>query len=308
MVAVLLCKSPYMRGLLACGCGQCTPCRLNRRRLWTSRLMLEAMAHTNNAFVTLTYDQERFPPGGSVNPDHVQDWLKRLRFEIAPTRIRYYLVGEYGDSTFRPHYHVALFGLPTCVRGRTEHRLSSCCGPCDLVRNTWGFGGVDLGELTMQSSAYIAGYVTKKMTKADDPRLEGRAPEFARMSLRPGIGALSIPEIAKTVQDSMYEDTLKAEGDVPVSLNRGRRSMPLGRYLRRKLREEIGRSADTPECVVGRVVSEMSKLYEEAREEAKMGGTPEAFLDKKGIYHYLNAQKIRNLEARSKIFESQRSL
>lgn len=270
--------------------------------------MLESMAHASSAFVTLTYDQEHVPRDGSVKPGDVQLFMKRIRERLSPSRIRFYLVGEYGENTLRPHYHAALFGVTPCVRGRTEHRLPSCCGPCDLVRDSWGLGGIDVGQLTPQSAAYIAGYVTKKKTKADDPRLFGRAPEFARMSLRPGVGALALDKLAEQVQSAAYADQLSSDQDVPLSLMRGRKSMPLGRYLRRKLREEIGRSADTPESVMGRIVAEMSVVLGEVKKEAEMDGTPGAFLDKKSLTQRLNKQKILNLEARSKILEAKRSL
>lgn len=274
--------------------------------------MLESMCHKSSAFVTLTYSQEHFPADGSLDPAHLQAFMKRIRRQVEYHRLapglRFYGVGEYGDRSFRPHYHLALFGYPSCVRGRTEHRLPSCCGPCDLVRESWSLGGVDLGQLTIQSASYVVGYVTKKMTKTDDPRLNGRHPEFARMSLRPGIGALSVSKIAELVQSAGYADKLEKDGDVPLSLMQGRKSMPLGRYLRRKLREEIGRSADTPESVMGRVVEEMSALLGEVKKEAEMDGTPGAFMDKKSLVQRANIQKIRNVEARAKIYSQERPL
>jgi len=43
----------------------------------------------------------------------VQLFIKRLRKEQdsrGSSKIKYYLVGEYGDLTKRPHYHAAIFG------------------------------------------------------------------------------------------------------------------------------------------------------------------------------------------------------
>lgn len=90
------------------------PCRLNRRRLWTHRLLLEQLKHGDSCFLTLTYDEKHLPEGGSLVPKHAQDFLKRLRSKTN-LKLRYYLVGEYGEDTERPHYHVALFGYPNCA-------------------------------------------------------------------------------------------------------------------------------------------------------------------------------------------------
>jgi len=170
-----MCKKPYVKGITPYPCGQCLPCRLNRRRLWTHRLLLEQRCHEFSSFATLSYSDDTIPVDGSLNPKHSQDWLKRLRFALGSARpLRYYLIGEYGDETFRPHYHAALFGL-SHLEG-------------DLLRETWGFGHTLLGTLTKESAQYICGYVTKKMTSHEDPRLGGRHPEFARMSRRPAIG------------------------------------------------------------------------------------------------------------------------
>ena len=93
------------------GCGQCLPCRINKRREWTFRLELEASLHEHNSFVTLTYADQFLPEDGSVNPRHTQLWLKRLRKVLDPRKVRFFLCGEYGDQTFRPHYHACLFGV-----------------------------------------------------------------------------------------------------------------------------------------------------------------------------------------------------
>jgi len=151
--------------------------------------MLERGKHGDASFVTLTYSEDKVPADGSLDPDVARDWLKRLRERMRPRLLRFYLVGEYGDLTFRPHYHAALFGMPNCLRGRTDHRLERCCASCEVIKASWGLGGIDCRELSMETAQYLVGYVGKKMTRPTDSRLAGRAPEFARMSLKPGIGA-----------------------------------------------------------------------------------------------------------------------
>jgi len=200
--------------------------------------MLETLQHTENSFVTLTYADNFIPNGNTLKPLDITRWLKRIR-KHHPTPLRYYAVGEYGDVTQRPHYHVALFGYPPCEYGQTRRNLSRnriCCSSCAAIEKTWGMGRTDLGRLETHSAQYVAGYVTKKMTKADDPRLEGRHPEFARMSLKPGIGGDAVHEIV-SIHLQYQPDAL----EVPTALRHGTQMLPLGRYLTRRIRKYAGR-------------------------------------------------------------------
>lgn len=203
--------------------------------------------HAHSCFVTLTYSEDKLPPGGSLRPKDVQDWLKRIRRAAAPAALRFFLVGEYGDLTHRPHYHVALFGFPPCEHGRSRYKFyKNCCRSCDLIRDTWKHGHIDVGMLERESAQYVAGYVTKKMTHSEErctsscthPPLNGRHPEFARMSLRPGIGATAMEPVSQSLCSALPGNV--TSGMVPQHLAHGSVTMPLGKYLRAKLREKLG--------------------------------------------------------------------
>ena len=211
------CKKPFQTH----ACGQCMPCRIKRRRIWTHRMMLEAAVHPAASFVTLTYDEEHNP--GTLIPRDMQLFLKRLRKNVGPCR--FFGVGEYGDISWRPHYHLAIFGH----------------GPeaSDAIDSCWSDGFTYTGDLTLHSAQYIAGYVTKKLTNVYDERLAGRYPEFARMSLRPGIGAPGLSQVAAALQNKHGWDEIGRLDDVPSMLRHGGRTMPLGRYMRVRLRAEM---------------------------------------------------------------------
>lgn len=200
-------------------------------------MMLEALVHDKACFITLTYRDDELPDAGSLCPLHVTNFLKRYRKglnEAGYGPIRYFMVGEYGDESERPHYHAAIFGADG-----SEAYYDSDGRIVNILDKTWGHGFTQYGTLTFESAAYIAGYVTKKMTSKNDERLAGRYPEFARMSLKPGIGALSTHQIFEVVSSPAYERELQQRG-IPSALQHGRRTMPLGRYIVGKLRDALG--------------------------------------------------------------------
>ncbi len=144
-------------------CGQCLGCRLDHSRMWAIRMVHEAATHENNSFITLTYDPEHLPKDGSLNKKHFQNFMKKLRHRIEPIRVRYYQCGEYGEKLTRPHYHAALFGYDfqdkELLTQQQDHNLYTS----QMLSDTWGMGFVTLGELTFESAAYCARYVTKKI-------------------------------------------------------------------------------------------------------------------------------------------------
>lgn len=305
-----LCKNPYMAGTVPCPCGKCMPCLINRKRLWTHRIMLESFAHDYCSFITLTYDDDHllyynsvtgsFSDLPTLDPAHLKNFLKRIRRSVAPRKLRYYAVGEYGDKSWRPHYHIALFGYEPCWRGETRKdyhsKGRSCCLPCDLLKEKWPYGGVDNARVEAASAGYIAGYVTKKLTKADDQRLQGRYPEFSRMSRKPGLGAIDIDKVADALFSRFGKDALTEHGDVPLSLHYQGRSMPLGRYLREKLREEIGANDVPKEMAKAEYIQELLTMWKDHLND------PSIPKEKKlSLKHYIqqrDKQKILNIETK----------
>lgn len=157
----MLCRNPFIdRGGRPYPCGKCVPCVYRDKRVWTHRILLESFLHASSVFVTLTYNDQHLPADGCLVPGHLQLWLKRIRKSLAPERVRFFACGEYGGTTWRPHYHLAMFGMRGCANGSTNYNLRGeveCCLACSRVSETWGYGRVQLAPLTGQSAGYIAG-------------------------------------------------------------------------------------------------------------------------------------------------------
>lgn len=274
-----------MIGSMPCPCQGCFPCRINRRRVWAHRLDLERQKHGDSSFVTLTYSEENLPKAyihrgksysdGSLKHADVQTWLKRLRKALAPQKIRYFLAGEYGPETFRPHYHLALFGVHPTVAGGLDGRTG-------IVKSTWDLGHSLVGELNADSAMYVAGYVTKKMTQGKDKRSYGKFPEYSRMSLRPGIGADAVEDIARVLESPAGLGSIEKSGDVPTALHYGKSPLPLGRYLRKRLRLELGRDEKCPEVVLQAYQQQMRELCKTALKKPKIKASYEK--NRKGVF------------------------
>lgn len=227
------------------------PCRINRQKLWAGRIVLESLAHEASCFATLTYSEETCPE--ELVPDDLSKFLRALRRLLAPRKVRFYGVGEYGAKNERPHFHVALFGVSVLER--------------PVVEKAWPHGFVHLGFLNPKSALYVAKYVTKRWIGNDgkDPRFGDRVCEFSRMSLRPGIGAEGLEATVAALLERGGSGGLLAAGDVPGSLRVEGRRYPLGRYLRRRIREGVGWEKRAPREVeravrARRAVEDVSKV------------------------------------------------
>lgn len=141
------------------------------------------------------------------------------------------------------------------------------------------------------------------MTSKDDPRLAGRHPEFARMSLRPGIGADALHDVASALLEFNLEDRM---ADVPSALRHGGRLLPLGRYLRMKLRHLVGKDEKAPESTL----LELQELLRPMREASGFGSEsgPIAAARFKNLVIEASDQKVRQMEARNRIFKKRGSI
>lgn len=148
----------------------------------------------------------------------------------------------------------------------------------------------------MKSCQYVGGYITKNMRRTDDPRLRGRWPEFARMSLKPGIGYSAMFDLADVLMRYNIKDEF---GDVPRGIRHGSYVKPLGRYLRRSLRSMVGEDVKAPVDVVE---AELLDLWKSACDAAPMGGEARRLVFKNLIVD-AGAQRVLQMETRARLFK-----
>ena len=182
------------------------PCRIAYSRDWAVRAVHEAQMHEQNCFVTLTYAPKHRPGDGSLEKFAGTRFMKSLRYHTK-AKLSYMFVGEYGAGGpgHHPHYHALVFGWDDDEKEKWQTRGGSTIYVSDVLKKAWPEGFSSLGEVTFQSAAYVARYVTKKQTgKKASAYYGGLTPEFMRMSLKPAIGKRWLEAFYKDVYPHDY--------------------------------------------------------------------------------------------------------
>lgn len=198
---------------------------------------MEQRTSESTWFLTLTYNDENLPHDHDtytpvLNRRDVRLYLARLRaVRGGGLKFRYYLCGEYGDRTLRPHYHAILFFSP------------SNPAPADLettLDRHWGKGHTLLAEANAKTMAYVASYTLKKYGK-EERGLSGRVPEFVTMSTNPALGTEYINTLAeKYLSTPSLQQHLEETEDVTNVFRTEGAIYPIDRYMRDKLRRAVG--------------------------------------------------------------------
>lgn len=171
--------------VVALPCRKCIGCILDKANDWATRASMEAKQWKNNCFITLTYNNENIPKNRSLRKRDYQLFLKKLRkheegFETWIRKgkkekpIRYFIAGEYGPQTKRPHYHIAIFNWkPNDLIFHSWNSNHEPLFTSKTLEKYWGKGYTIVGNLTYESACYIARYTMKKLGKQiDDNRLK----------------------------------------------------------------------------------------------------------------------------------------
>ena len=181
--------------ILQLPCGHCESCIEKRTRSWAARCVLEAAQYSENCFLTLTYNEQCLPKGGLCKKDF-QKFIKRLR-EKTGKKIRYFGCGEYGEHTYRPHYHLIVFNwFPDDAKFLKPSKYGGWLWTSKMLSEIWPFGISSVGEVTFASCGYVARYCMKKLAKPEDRS------EFCLMSKKPGVGEAFVREHLSEIYDT----------------------------------------------------------------------------------------------------------
>ena len=320
---------PSAGGLV--NCGECLSCRLSNRSKWTFRIVLEALLHKQVLWCTLTYAEENeprsyvhpstgqiyeAPPGvrGTLSPDDLDLFLKRLRKKLPPKFLRYFAVGEYGSKSSQPHYHLFLFSFPPEM--------------FHLVREAWcdpktklpiGMVRLDCADIHADGglrhvAQYTARYTVKKMSNELDKILHGRYKEFQSHSL--GIGSGSVDRLIDALGGISALKYVQTYKDIPRVVKYNGHTYVIDRYLRHKILERLPYGEKIIEARQAFYKEEMSALLDRAKNNPKLMEEVAFDIGKNYTDQDLmiaqhqadNAQKVKNTETKHRLYQKKENL
>jgi len=148
-------------------CGKCIECRLEYARQWAIRCIHEAQMHPENSFITLTYSDENLL-SPKLQYEDFQNFMKKLRHQTS-NEIGYFVTGEYGEKTKRPHWHAILFNYrPSDLTYKYSNHRGDKVYSSQSLQETWLHGIIEVGSVTFESAGYCARYAAKKLVHGND--------------------------------------------------------------------------------------------------------------------------------------------
>ncbi len=213
-------------------CGQCMNCRVNKGRIWSARILMEWLTHGHAVFVTLTYNEEHVPltvqpdgtPSQTLRKKQFLDWLKNVQKSEVGS-LRYYLVGEYGEVSERPHYHMAIFP-------KSGAQVA-------LFLSKWTKGFTSCYEMSPERARYLAQYAAKKLSGPKASWYGNREPEFRTSSRNPPLSAEMCDHLANTYKIGKGAKIVQERGDIERSIRICGSIYPLGRWCLDRIRKKL---------------------------------------------------------------------
>ena len=275
-------------------CGHCIGCRLAYSRMWADRCLAEATLHQSSYFLTITYNNENFPYAvdpetgeilkhGTLNKRDWQLFMKRLRKNYThDNNLRFFMAGEYGSETARPHYHAILFGLildDLVLYKKTSQGFNLYTS--EWLNSIWQYKGyIIVAEVTWETCAYTARYIMKKQNGGaskiyDDLHI---LPEFTLMSRKPGI--------ARCFYEKNKLDYLR-HGEVNISTPKGGRKVRSVKYFNKILEVEYPEDYN--------LIKKNNKHNMEVIQKIKLTKTDKSYLEMLETEHDVVKAKIKNL-------------
>lgn len=214
-------------------CGKCIACRAKHSKQMAARAWFEAQQYKvfekeydffgssipsyklNCSFLTLTLSDEYMAYRSRVlgyEPfklchSEFQLFMKRLRKAVS-VPIRYYMCGEYGSKTHRPHYHAIIYGYDFPDKHCSVVTPKGNYYNSELLSKLWwtfengkpfmSMGHTTIGDVTEATCSYVAQYILKKLQHSID---DG---SYIRCSTNPGIGFLWLQDNERFYLEQSY--------------------------------------------------------------------------------------------------------
>lgn len=211
--SILYCSSPkfirnrYTHEYLQVPCGRCAGCITHKNNIATLVYDKHFRYIPFVFFVTLTYAPEFLPVDGFghgiVSKRDVQLFLKRLRKLFNNEKLFYFIVSEYGPTTFRPHYH-CLFGFESSELAENFPAYVFKAWHAVHEGQTKPIGRIDVQSVIGGATAYVTQYLNCNSFLPDYLR---EFPTFSLKSHLPqtGLSGISYAQLYQFVFSTNHE-------------------------------------------------------------------------------------------------------
>lgn len=196
--------NPLTHREMAVPCRKCSVCRVGKisflERLCDFETIDNYKSGRFSSFLTLTLRDDQISHCGLCRSQYVK-FLDNFRISYKRQFGRSYkYVGcaEYGDDTFRPHYHFVLFGVSP----------SECES---ILRKIWSHSIFDVGYLMPGGTRYVLDYIMTNSNKLTDGNNQwflerGMCPPFFTKSTSLGVNYLESKIIPYYREHGYYLD------------------------------------------------------------------------------------------------------
>lgn len=204
-------------------CGKCLYCKHKKMLEWAFRIMYETKVQDQAWFCTFTYADEHLPVivprlkriirgklalglKGKLIPTLLRkdyDNLKK-RLHKAKKGNKYFGLGEYGEESLRPHYHMIIWNM-------SKEQIESC----------WTKGWTTVTPVTIHRAKYVAKYSMKDEQIKPDPLALDPFRTMSRgnhLNPKNGIGIQYVEDMKKYHKENLND--IGKFGDWKVSIPR----------------------------------------------------------------------------------------
>lgn len=150
-------------------CGKCWQCQQTKINEWIFRNYSEYIHtkynHGITFYYTLTYNDDSINRHGSVfffSPEKIGKFTRNLHNKLKryDYTIKYYIVSELGDKTFRPHHHALFYLTPISSRRISPQVFDK------VLSDTWKYGFIKCGDNHgIVNSSHALSYCCKYLLK-----------------------------------------------------------------------------------------------------------------------------------------------
>ena len=236
-------------------CGQCLNCRLTKRDRLVTRCLLESLSSTIGQFWTLTFSDDGLETLKERGVKKlVKNFLNALRMREVRTfgesRLRYFGVLEFGETTQRPHVHMLMWNHHSSIYPATPY-LEGLPRP-QIHIEQWPHGHVDVCPLNLKSCRYVCKYVTKFDQQSSE----------SPICFRPKSPALGLIGLGLHLED--ISRSPRAKWPLPALIELDGKKWDLDPYMRNKYYQIARNLGLSPER--GRVITSLGPACAKYRE------------------------------------------